>query len=74
VLGMPAELRAPVVVLLPFLLWSAVRFGPGGLSVCLVAALLAVVAGTGESGIFMTPQAAQAVLSLQILLSTTTIR
>jgi len=73
VLGMPAELRAPVVVLLPFLLWSAVRFGPGGLSVCLVAALLAVVAGTGESGIFMTPQAAQAVLSLQILLSTTTI-
>src|SRR5438132_13648807 len=38
VLGLPAELRAPVVVLLPFLLWSAVRFGPGGLSVCLVAA------------------------------------
>src|SRR3989441_5573159 len=74
VLGLPAGLRAPVVVLLPFLLWSAVRFGPGGLSVCLVAtALLAVVAGTGESGIFMTPQAAQAVLSLQILLSTTTI-
>src|SRR5437773_2135998 len=48
-LGLPAELSAPVAVLLPFLLWSAVRFGPGGLSVCLVAtALLAVVAGTGE--------------------------
>ena len=70
-LGLPAELSAPVAVLLPFLLWSAVRFGPGGLSVCLVAtALLAVVAGTGESGIFVTQRAAEAVLSLQILLST----
>src|SRR5436309_2414967 len=73
-LGLPAELSAPVAVLLPFLLWSAVRFGPGGLSVCLVAtALLAVVAGTGESGIFVTQRAAEAVLSLQILLRTVAI-
>src|SRR5207249_259957 len=72
--GLLAGPPAPAAVLLPFLLWSAVRFGPGGLSVCLIATtLLAVVAGTGESGIFMTPRAAEAVLSLQILLSTMTI-
>src|SRR5438046_7940398 len=66
-LGLPAELSAPVAVLLPFLLWSAVRFGPGGLSVCLVAtALLAVVAGTGESGIFVTQRAGEGVQSAML--------
>src|SRR3989442_10873537 len=48
VLGLPAGLRAPGVGLLPFLLWSAGRFGPGGLRVCPGAA--AVLAGVCPPG------------------------
>jgi len=69
-LGLPA-LPTPVAVLLPSLLWAAVRFGPGGVSICLVAtALLAVIAGTHQSVMFVTTKATNAVLALQILLST----
>jgi len=35
--------RAPITVLLPFFLWGAFRFGPGGASVTLLGSTLAVV-------------------------------
>ena len=67
ILGM---LRPPLALLLPFLLWAAVRFGPGGLSLALLATtLLAIHGGSRGSGPFTGMPPAEGVLTLQIFLS-----
>ena len=63
-------LRPPLALLLPFLLWAAVRFGPGGLSLALLATtLLAIHGGSRGSGPFTGLPPAEGVLTLQIFLS-----
>jgi two-component system sensor histidine kinase UhpB len=63
--ALPARLYAP----LPFLLWAAVRFGPGGTSACiLVIAGLAIWGALRERGPFVTDLPAQNFLSLQLFL------
>jgi len=62
---LPALLYAP----LPFLLWAAVRFGPGGVSFsCLIFALLAIFSAVTGHGPFVTQSDAHNVLWLQIFL------
>ena len=61
----PALLYAP----LPFLLWAAVRFGPGGLSTSLlVTALLAIWGGAHERGPFAALSPTENVFALQMFL------
>jgi PAS domain S-box-containing protein len=61
----PALFYAP----LPFLLWAAVRFGPGGLSLSLlVVVVLSVASAIGGRGPFLAHSASENVLSLQIFL------
>ena len=55
---------------MPFLLWAAVRFGPGGVSLALLATtLLAIHGGIRGSGPFTGLPPAEGVLTLQIFLS-----
>jgi PAS domain S-box-containing protein len=62
---LPALLYAP----LPFLLWAAVRFGPGGVSFSwLIFAFLAVFSAVTGHGPFVTQSAADNVLWSQIFL------
>ena len=62
---LPALLYAP----LPFLLWAAVRFGPGGLSFSyLIFALMAIFSAIAGHGPFITQSATDNVLWLQIFL------
>ena len=64
----PALLYAP----LPFLLWAAVRFGPGGASASLlVFALLSVWGAIHGRGPFVGPSTGDNVLSLQLFLIVT---
>jgi len=64
------SVQTPFVLLLPCLLWSAVRFGPRGLSVCLlVTVLLAIRAGMLEVGVFTMPHREDGVLALQLFLT-----
>ncbi len=62
---LPALFYAP----LPFLLWAAVRFGPGGLSFAFmifsVFAMFSVITGYGP---FVTPSAGETVLRFQVFL------
>jgi two-component system, LuxR family, sensor kinase FixL len=69
--GPIAELsRTPLVLLLPFLLWAAVRFGPPGTSLSFLATtLVALWAGTERLGPFRDLPAAESVLGLQIFLT-----
>ena len=61
--------RTPLALLLPFLLWAAVRFGPPGASLSFLATtLVAIWAGTQHLGPFMAVPAAESVLGLQIFL------
>jgi PAS domain S-box-containing protein len=63
--GLPALAYAP----LPFLLWAAVRFGPGGLSFAfLIFALVAIFNTAAGYGPFFAQTAGDSVLRLQILL------
>jgi signal transduction histidine kinase len=63
--GIPAIIYAP----LPFLLWAAVRFGPGGLSVSmLVVALISIWNALHGRGSFGNLSVANHVFSLHILL------
>jgi len=62
--------RTPVVLLLPLLLWAAVRFGPPGASLSLLTtALVALWASTQGRGPFTVLPAAESALGLQILLT-----
>src|SRR5216683_1574999 len=62
--------RTPLALLLPFLLWAGVRFGPPGASLSLLATtLVAIWAGTQGRGPFMAVPAAESVLGLQIFLA-----
>jgi PAS domain S-box-containing protein len=64
----PALLYAP----LPFLLWAAVRFGPGGASACLlVFAILSVWGAIHGQGPFVGRSMNENVLSLQLFLIVT---
>ena len=66
----PAAAGTPIAFLLPCLLWAAVRFGPGGASLALVAtALVADWAGVHGHGPFAYLSAGEAVLALQLFLS-----
>ncbi len=62
--------RTPFVLLLPVLLWAAVRFGPPGESLSLLTTtLVALWAGTQGRGPFTALPAAESALGLQIFLT-----
>ena len=62
---LPALFYAP----LPFLLWAAVRFGPGGLSFAfLIFAVMAMFSAIAGYGPFVTPSAGESVLRMQLFL------
>ena len=62
---LPALFYAP----LPFLLWAAVRFGPGGLSFAfLIFAVMAMFSAIAGYGPFVTPFAGESVLKMQLFL------
>jgi len=64
----PAWLYAP----LPLLLWAAVRFGPAGISTCLlVFAFLAIWGASRGQGPFVTSSPQQNALSIQLFLTVT---
>jgi PAS domain S-box-containing protein len=63
--NLPALFYAP----LPFLLWAAVRFGPGGLSFAfMIFAVLAMLGAIAGHGPFVTQSAGESVLRLQLFL------
>jgi PAS domain S-box-containing protein len=65
----PGSLPALSYAPLPFLLWAAVRFGPGGLSFAfLIFALMAIFNTVAGHGPFVTQTAGDSVLRLQVLL------
>jgi signal transduction histidine kinase len=65
--NIPALMYAP----LPLLLWAAVRFGSGGLSVCLLGmALISIWNAMEGRGPFTAASMANNILSLQVLLCT----
>ena len=66
----PWSVQTSFVLLLPCLLWSAARFGPRGLSVCLlVTVLLAIRASMLDVGVFAMPHGEAGVLALQLFLT-----
>ena len=68
--AIPGSPQSPLAFVLPFLLWAALRFGPGGVSLSLVTAVwIAIAAGMRGLGPFATLPAEEAVLALQISLS-----
>jgi signal transduction histidine kinase/integral membrane sensor domain MASE1 len=68
--AVPGAPLTPVAFLLPFLLWAAARFGPGGASLSLLTTtLFATWAGTHGRGPFATLPLAESVLALQIFLT-----
>jgi len=68
--AIPDSPRTLLAFLLPFLLWAAVRFGPGGASLSLLAtALLAIWAATHGRGPFAGLPPAESVFTLQIFLT-----
>jgi len=65
----PGAPGTPLAFLLPFILWAAVRFGPGGSSLALVTtAMLAIWAATHGVGPFARLPVAESVHALQIFL------
>jgi signal transduction histidine kinase/integral membrane sensor domain MASE1 len=69
-LTIPGAPRTPLAALLPFLLWAAVRFGPGGVSLALLATTLqAIQGGIHGRGPFTELPPNEGVLALQIFLS-----
>ena len=65
----PGAPVTPLVFLLPFILWAAVRFGPAGTSLALLAtAVLASWAATYATGPFHGLRAPESVLALQMSL------
>jgi signal transduction histidine kinase/integral membrane sensor domain MASE1 len=69
--GVPVLLPTPLVVLLPFLLWAAVRFGTSGASLALAFTVFSAVASAITQSRPQDPLSAEtAVLALQISLIT----
>ena len=67
---LPGLSRAPLFLLLPPLLWAAVRFGTPGASLSLLATtVLALGAGIGHWGPFATIGAEEGVISVQLALT-----
>ena len=67
--AIPGSPRTPIAFLLPFLLWAAVRFGPGGTALSLLAtAVIVIGAAMHGRGPFSDLQPAESVLALQIFL------
>ena len=68
--NIPGAPHTTQTLLLPFILWAAVRFGPGGTSLSLLATvLLAIWADTRGHGPFRTLPLTESVAALQIVLS-----
>jgi len=68
--SIPGWPGTPLVFVLPFILVAAVRFGPGGASLSLLAtALVAIWAATHGRGPFTMPLLAETVVALQVFLS-----
>ena len=68
--AIPGTPVTPLVFLLPSLLWAAVRFGPGGASLSLLATtLVAIWAATHGEGPFAKLPLAEGVVALQIFLT-----
>src|SRR5262249_52166009 len=68
--AIPDAPRTLLAFLLPFLLWAAVRFGPGGASLSLLATtLLAIWAASHGRGPFAGLPLAESVFTLQIFLT-----
>ncbi|HEU4648973.1 MAG TPA: PAS domain S-box protein [Gemmatimonadales bacterium] len=66
----PSRAAALMYAPLPFLLWAAVRFGPGGTSAAtLVVALLAIDGAVHGRGPFVARSAAENTLSIQLFLT-----
>ena len=66
----PGAPGAPVLFLVPFMLWAAVRFGLGGASASLLTtALLAIWAATHGHGPFVALPLAESVFALQVFLT-----
>ena len=66
----PGAPGAPVLFLVPFMLWATVRFGPGGASASLLTtALLGIWAATHGHGPFVALPLAESVFALQIFLT-----
>jgi signal transduction histidine kinase/integral membrane sensor domain MASE1 len=62
--------RTPLVLMVPLLLWAAVRFGPSGASVSLLTtALVAIWAGIHGRGPFTVLPAAEGTFGLQVFLA-----
>ena len=60
----------PLVLLLPSLVWAALRFGPGATALSLLTnTLLAIIAGAMGAGPFTTAPVAEDVLALQVFLT-----
>jgi signal transduction histidine kinase len=65
----PGAPVTPLAFLLPFILWAAARFGPGGASLALLAtALVAIWAATHLRGPFTRLPMAESIVALQIFL------
>ena len=68
--AIPISANTPLAFLLPFLLWAAVRFGPGGASLALlITAVLATWTGTRVDDPFAELSPAEGVLAFQVFLS-----
>ena len=67
--AIPQLHRTPLVYVLPFLLWGAVRFGPGGASLSLLTTTVMLIgAGMHGRGPFSDLPPAESVLALQVFL------
>jgi PAS domain-containing protein len=67
-------IRAPLAIFLPFLLWAAVRFGPAGVGLSVVAVvILAVESSTYGSGLFRGALPSDQVRVLQTFLIAVTV-
>ena len=67
--GIPQLQATPVVYLLPFLLWAAVRFGPGGASLSLLTITVMLIgAGMYGRGPFSDLEPAESVTTLQVFM------
>ena len=66
---LPVTVHTPLVLVLPFLLWAAVRFGTAGASLSLLVTAMSAVQSAIVHAVYTDPAAAEAsVLTLQVFL------